>query len=259
MVGRKKRSHSVGRVLYINRWWFQPRAWKCSFLNHHSWSWKHCVWRYGTWLYSNYCIVFVSHWLDLSDSLLQTTKNIKGTKKNKGLTMVFVRSDASATHLPMWIRCKIGRNIYICSTLLHPASLPSAKPALRTPTLAMSFSAATQQTVSFWLWSVLSCKVRSGAARRQRTKYKSRNNANKTASCKLFCCVLGWTWHIIRLASWDFENTVITGILIISILSGSWPSISSILQKSIEIWLDWNLLWALVTHLEYTKTPYRIG
>lgn len=28
MVGRKKRSHSVGRVLLINRWWFQPRAWK---------------------------------------------------------------------------------------------------------------------------------------------------------------------------------------------------------------------------------------
>ena len=168
--------------------------------------------------------------------------------------MVFVRSDATTTHLPMWIRCKIGRNIYLF-TVLHPASLPSAKPALRTPTLAMSSSAATQQTVSFWLWSVLSCKVRSGVARRQRTKDKSRNNANKTASCFVVCWMNTTHHPASQLRFWKHCNYRDT----YHINSFRILAISSILQKSIEIWLDWNLHWALITHLEYTKTPYRIG
>ena len=55
---------------------------------------------------------------------------------------------------------------------------------------------------------------------------KTKAETTPTKLQAVLLCV-GWTRHIIRLASWDFENTVITGILIISILSGSWPSLIS--------------------------------
>lgn len=180
MVGRKKRSHSVGRVLYINIWWFQPRA-------------------QNGWIIIPEVGNTVSEGMELDCTVLLffsltwfvrfVSTNNQNTSNAQRKTRVWQWCLSGGTQLQLTFPCESDARLgetYICSTVLHPASLPSAKPALRTPTLAMSSSAATQQTVSFWLWSVLSCKVRSGVARRQRTKDKSRNNAN----CKLFCCVL---------------------------------------------------------------------
>ncbi len=114
-------------------------------------------------------------------------------------------------------------------TTVHPASLPSAKPALRTPTLAMSFSAeATQQTVSFWLWSVLG----------RQNDPKTGTETRPTANYKLNMCETGMnTTHPARhLRYWKHCNYRDTyHINCFRILA-----ISSILQILKEIWLDWN-------------------
>ena len=157
-------------------------------------------------------------------------------------------SEITTTHLPTWSRYKLGETYTpgICSTV-HPASLPSAKPALRTPTLAMSFSAATQQTVSFWLWSVLGRHF-------WRPQNRDRNRS-PTKSYKLNISVFGMNTtqnparHLRFWKQCNYRDTY--HINCFRILA-----ISSILQNFKEIWLDYiglKLDWALVTHLKYAK------